>query len=401
MRGQFHTDGIMDRNYWIFSALLTLLVTCNLLSGQAWADPMVYVVQSGDALSSLARRYNVTVQQIRDWNQLDGDLIRIGQQLTIHPERGSRRRTGSSRSSSTVHTVQPGDRLSQIARSYDVSVADLVAWNRGLDPDRIRVGQEIRIQRQGREVRRITYEVQPGDFVARIARRHHVSINDIVRWNDGLDPDRIRIGQQLVIYVEGPEQPSRSVGRANAGRLVNGEQLPGHRGYRIRDRDRAWATNETVRYILGGFDTVLRVHPRAHRVAVHDLSRERGGPMRGHRSHQSGRDADFAYYQRRCSGGTCPVRRVRPDNLDVETQWTLFSHWIRHDQVQYMFVDYSLQRVLYEYARDQGATASQLDEWFQYPHGRNTARGIIRHQRNHADHVHVRFTCSDDDDECR
>ncbi|MCA9563103.1 MAG: penicillin-insensitive murein endopeptidase, partial [Myxococcales bacterium] len=201
--------------------------------------------------------------------------------------------------------------------------------------------------------------------------------------------------------LEGPEVRSESRGRANHGTLVNGEQLPPHSGYVIRDEDMAWATNETVSYIMDAFDYMVSEHPRAPRVMMHDLSDHNGGRLSGHRSHQSGRDADIGLYQTRCSDNECPFRRVRASRLDVEREWDLISYWIRHDQVQYIFLDYSLQEPLYEYAQSQGASDSQLREWFQYPSGRRSARGIIRHEPNHDDHIHVRFVCSDDDDECR
>jgi LysM repeat protein/murein endopeptidase len=364
------------------------------------ADELVYVVAPGDALSRLARQFGVSVQEIRQWNGLRDDLIVVGQELRIHRGEGERE-SASDSGGSGGYIVQPGDTVGAIARRHEVTVADLVSWNRGLDPDRIRVGQELTIRVGGRSRRRVTYEVQPGDFVARVARRYGISVNDIANWNPGLDVDRVRIGQELLLFLDGPEVRSASIGRANDGRLVGGEQLPEHAGYVIRNRDIAWGTNETVAYILDGFDAVRRRHPSAPRVRMHDLSDEDGGRLRGHRSHQSGRDADIGYYQRRCRG-TCEYRNVRPSELDVELQWALIRHWINNSQIDYIFMDYSLQEPLYEYVRDvRGATAAQLNEWFQYPHGRRTARGLIRHEPNHRDHIHVRFACSDDDDRCR
>lgn len=377
---------------------LTMFIAVLTAPLAAAADETTHVVEQGDRLGSLAREYDVTVEQIRDWNDLDGDLIRIGQELTIHP--------GSAPASAisggwTTYVVQPGDRLGGIAQRHDVSVDDIVGWNRGVQPDRIGVGQELRIRGFGRQRRHISYEIQPGDFIARVARRHNVTVADITEWNDGLDPDRVRIGQEIVLIIDGPEDRSESVGRANEGRLVNAEQLPAHRGFRMRDSDRAWGTNETISFMLEAFDHVRRVHPDAARVRVHDLSYRRGGPMRGHHSHQSGRDADIGLYQNRCRGGTCAFRDVRARDLDVERQWTLLRYWLRHNQVDYIFLDYDLQQPLYEYAESQGATRAQLNEWFQYPHGSRSARGVIRHEPNHADHIHVRFGCSGDDDRCR
>jgi LysM repeat protein len=365
-----------------------------LLSGSvASADEITYVVESGDALSTLARQFDVTVSQIRRWNDLDGDMIRIGQELEIHP--GSAGSSGFS-----TYIVVPGDSLSAIARRHDVAVSEVVAWNSGLDPDRIRIGQELRIQGYGRVNREVSYEVQAGDALSRIARRYRIDVAEILGWNDGLDPDRIMIGQELTLYISGPEQHSESVGRANRGRLVNGEQLPPHRAYRMRDADRSWGTNETVAFILEAFDAQRRAHPDSPRVMMHDLSDEDGGSMNGHHSHQSGRDADIGLYQEGYRR-VCPFETVDADDLDAELQWDLIRYWLRHDQVDYIFLDYRLQRPLYEYARDQGATSRQLNEWFQYPHGRRVARGVIRHEPNHRDHLHIRFSCSSADDSCR
>ena len=378
-------------------SLATLIIVL-LVPLTVMADDTIHVVEQGDRLGGLARQYNVTVEQIRDWNELDGDLIRIGQELTIHPDSAP---ASASSGGWTTYVVQPGDRLGSIARHHDVGVDDIVGWNRGLHPDRISVGQEIRVRGYGRQERRINYEIQRGDFIGRVANRYNVTIADIVEWNDGLDPDRVRIGQEIVLVVAGPEDRSESVGRANEGRLVNGEQLAPHRGFRMRDSDRAWGTNETITFMLEAFDHMRSVHPDAPRVRVHDLSYRRGGSMRGHHSHQSGRDADIGLYQNRCRGGTCPFREVRPSNLDVERQWALLRYWLRHNQVEYIFLDYDLQEPLYEYAQSQGATRAQLNEWFQYPHGSRSARGVIRHEPNHADHIHVRFGCAGDDDRCR
>lgn len=365
----------------------------------AHAERITHTVEYGDMLGGIAARYGVSVSQIRQWNDLSSDMIRIGQELVIHTDQANR---GSTRGGEQTHVVASGETLGGIAARYDCTIDDLVSWNRGLDPDRIRAGQELRVRTQGRAQRRVEYVVQPGDFLGAIASRHGVSVSDITGWNRGLDPDRIRNGQTLTLWLEGPEEPSESVGSANGGRLVNGEQLPPHRAYVIRNDDVAWGTNETVSAILDGFDAmVTRFGDDLPRVRVHDLSREDGGFLAGHRSHQSGRDADIGFYHDGCDRD-CPYVDIAGEDLDVERQWWLFRHWINNDQIEYVFVDYDLQRVLYEYVDEvRGATDEQLREWFQYPRGRDTAVGLIRHEPNHADHLHVRFGCAGGDDRCR
>jgi len=395
--------------FWMFSSLpsldgmslrisVVLVLLLGLWAPTALAQETTYTVVDGDFLGRIAERHGVTVRQLREWNNLDGDRINVGQNLVIRGGTRPSSQTGNAR----VHIVAPGENLGAIAQRHNVSVEEILSWNRGVrNPDSIRVGQELEIRGTGRPTRQTTYVVQPGEIAGEIARRQRVSVNDLVAWNPGLDPNRIRVGQELVIVQEGPEIPSESVGRANDGRLVNGEQLPPHRAYTIRDPDRAWGTNETITFIIDGFDHMSRVYGRnLPRVRVHDLSLESGGRMRGHRSHQSGRDADIGYYLNNCDG-ECEYRNISPDELDVEKQWELLHFWIRNGMVEYVFVDYRLQRAMYEWLVEEGASTEDLQAWFQYPRGRDSTRGIIRHEPNHANHIHVRFSCGSDDDRCR
>jgi len=369
---------------------LVLLTTASL----ARAD-RTWTVRSGDVLSVLAHRFGVTVDQLREWNDLEGDRIEVGQELVIRGEEEAAE--GDAGEPGATYEVDHGDTLSGIAVRFDVTVDDLCYWNPELDPDHIREGQELRV---GPALSRRVHTVRSGDTVARIAHRYGVRVHDVVRWNEGLDPQRIRVGQEVVVYSERPPSFSESVGAPHHGSLDNAVRLRPHRAYVIRDRDAAWGTEETVRWLREGFDAVVRAHARTPRVRVHDLSEREGGWMSGHRSHQSGRDADIAYYQTRCPRSGCPFRRFHPSNLDVERQWTLFRHWLEEGVVQAIFMDYRLQEVLYRHARSEGATRRELHRWFQHPRGRDFPLGIIRHYPNHHDHAHVRFRCPETDEEC-
>lgn len=174
----------------------------------------------------------------------------------------------------------------------------------------------------------------------------------------------------------------------HATTFLDGAQLPPHLAYRLVDPSRAWGTSGTISSLVEAFNQLVATDPAAPRVEIHDLSLRRGGPMRGHRSHQTGRDLDITYYQRR-SHGICGGRQVRPDELDARREWRLLRHWLEHGQAEFIFK----QRPLYEAAKASGATERQLAEWFQYPRGASVRAGIIRHVPNHANHVHVRFRC--------
>lgn len=297
-----------------------------------------------------------------------------------------------------VYEVAPGDTLSEIAVRLEIPIEQLLASNPDLDPDHIREGQPLRVD-GGR--RRIEHRVGRGESLSHVALRWHVRIDEILRWNPGLRRDRVRQGRRLVIYTPRPTSESLSIGHPSAGRLQHGRRLLPHRGIVIRQPARAWGTDETVRFIRAGFDAMLRADADAPRVEVHDLSLRHGGPMRGHRSHESGRDVDIAYYQHACPRGVCRFGRIGPQNLDVARQWRLLHHWLERGHVEAIFMDHDLQAALYEHARSEGVSRRDLSRWFQYPREPDNRYGVIRHHPLHADHFHVRFACHRSDPDCR
>lgn len=195
------------------------------------------------------------------------------------------------------------------------------------------------------------------------------------------------------------DDASRSIGKPHAGALRGAVQVPPHPAYRVLEPARAWGTVSAVRWLVDAFDAMRQAEPTAPLVQVHDMSLRQGGTIHGHRSHQSGRDVDLTYFSRRCRSA-CGQQALTPETLDAARQWRLLEHWITRNQLEFAFVDYTLQRPLYEHAKAEGATSTQLAHWFQYPRGAGFKGGIVRHVERHADHVHVRFRCSATDDGC-
>ncbi|MFN2271419.1 MAG: LysM peptidoglycan-binding domain-containing protein [Anaerolineae bacterium] len=104
---------------------------------------VTYIVQRGDTLYSIARRYGTTVEAIAAANGITNpNLIRVGQQLTI-PTSGSPVPPPSS--GERTYVVQPGDNLFRIALRYNMSYLYLASYNGISDPSRIYVGQVLRI----------------------------------------------------------------------------------------------------------------------------------------------------------------------------------------------------------------------------------------------------------------
>jgi LysM repeat protein len=103
------------------------------------AEPTTYVVQQGDTLYSIARRFGTTVDAIKAANGLTGNTISVGQRLTIPGGTVQTPAPGG-----TVHVVQQGDTLYSIARRYNTTVQAIMVAN-GLSNTRIVVGQQLRI----------------------------------------------------------------------------------------------------------------------------------------------------------------------------------------------------------------------------------------------------------------
>lgn len=123
----------------------------------AEANRIRYRVRSGDYLGKIAERYGVRVSQIKNWNGLRSNNLRVGQRLTIYP-RGSRGISNVAKKSSTksaasptvasngkVHTVRSGDSLWTISRKYPgITIENLRKWN-GISGNSLKPGMKLKL----------------------------------------------------------------------------------------------------------------------------------------------------------------------------------------------------------------------------------------------------------------
>lgn len=146
------------------------------------------VVRPGDTLWGLAQRHGTTVDALRAANGLAQDTLRPGMALHLP--------TGST-AAPTTYTVQLGDTLFDIAVAFDLSVDDLIAFN-DLDGSVIRPGQVLELGAQDAP-EPLVVTVTPGDSLWRIARRFDTSSAVIAQAN-GLSPtSTLHPGDRLLI----------------------------------------------------------------------------------------------------------------------------------------------------------------------------------------------------------
>lgn len=186
----------------------------------SWAR---YEVKSGDTLLTIAQRYNISVDAIRSTNNISTHLIRSGQSLlipsalintdqyTLSSNQQTERRINKKAPEGSVrrtHEVASGDSLWTIARHYDLSTQQIADWNEIQTKDTLRIGMQLVLYVEGSDLpnsRRVStndptqYFVQKGDNLSLIAVAHQVSIEELMRWNSLTLDSLLTPGQQLQI----------------------------------------------------------------------------------------------------------------------------------------------------------------------------------------------------------
>jgi LysM repeat protein len=167
-------------------------------------DPVIHIVQWGESLALIARRYGVSITAIVQANSLaNPDYIYAGQRLLIPS--GTSPAIAPLAGQVTTYVVRSGDTLHVIAHRFATTVNAIVSLNRLLNPNFIYVGQQLQIPGQEAAVppsdtcTHITYIVKQGDTLAKIALAYGTTVWAITIANNLANPSFIWVGQRLVI----------------------------------------------------------------------------------------------------------------------------------------------------------------------------------------------------------
>lgn len=156
-----------------------------------------YVVKRGDSLYSIANKFGVSVEDLKNANGISGNLINVGQTLVI---------SGNEEivpGDYVVYTVKRGDSLWSIANQYGISINDIVQYN-NLGTTMLQIGQQLLIPNVSfdddfsDDFEGLIYVVKSGDTLWNIAKKYNVSVNQIKDANN-LTSNMLSIGQELVI----------------------------------------------------------------------------------------------------------------------------------------------------------------------------------------------------------
>ena len=145
-----------------------------------------YVVKKGDTLYGIANKYNVSVDNLKSYNNLSTDSLSIGQIIKIPDNKVN----------SNEYVVKSGDSLWSISRKYGVDVDDLMSVN-NLKSTVLSIGQVLKIPNSG-EVTNVIYTVKKGDNLWSIAKNNKTTVDAIVKLNN-LSNANLSIGQKLLL----------------------------------------------------------------------------------------------------------------------------------------------------------------------------------------------------------
>ncbi|MCJ7840617.1 LysM peptidoglycan-binding domain-containing protein [Lederbergia sp. NSJ-179] len=191
-------------------------------------------VKSGDSLWKIASKYQTSVSQLKDWNNLKSDLIYPKQVIIVTPDEAKKKTETTkpksnsaqgktqenSSASAKTYVVVSGDNLFNIAKKFNISLTSLIEWNQ-LTSDLIHPGQVLKVSKPGSSTTKPTgsnqgstssqktgtYKVVSGDTLSGIAVKYGTTVKELKSLN-GLNSDLILVGQ--VLKVKASSSPTNN-----------------------------------------------------------------------------------------------------------------------------------------------------------------------------------------------
>lgn len=200
-----------------------------------------HVVQKGETLFSISKKYAIDVETLAIWNDIKGDQrLKVGDRISLKPTSNQAIQVSQSipqkeekvQTKDIYHNVKAGDTISSIAKMYSTKPEKIMEMNHLSTKSVLRIGQKLII---GKETVKetidkkttITYntpsdnqiteiksdkrvhEVQKGDTLSKIASLYKIDINNLKQWNRLGDNSVLRIGQKL--YLDSPNEVQEKI----------------------------------------------------------------------------------------------------------------------------------------------------------------------------------------------
>lgn len=192
----------------------------------------IHEVQAGETLSAIGRRYGFSADTIAQANGLDSvNRIYAGQRLLIPGTQSQPSVSAAAESApatvattSVTHTVRQGDTLYRISLIYGVPVDDLISANALSNPNALYTGQLLRVPSVSSSGVR-THVVRSGETLASIAIEYNTTVDNLIATNGITNPSRIYPGQVLNISAAGAAARTYPAQAATSHTVRQGETL--------------------------------------------------------------------------------------------------------------------------------------------------------------------------------
>lgn len=198
-------------------------------------------------------------------------------------------------------------------------------------------------------------------------------------------------------------QSYRPIGSTDSGHLINADCLPETgEGYMqlFRDVERIWGTMPLIDMIQKSAADLSRMFPKRDRLQVEEMSAKGGGRIDGHKSHTNGLDVDLGFFKvdgiehdpvakKQHYADPMVIDGKVSANFDIERNWEFMKALHRHGNVHKIFVDSVLKKELCKFAKSKNDYSGNIQ-----------VLRSLRHEINHADHLHVRLRCLANEKKC-
>ncbi|WP_270285988.1 LysM peptidoglycan-binding domain-containing protein [Enterococcus lactis] len=231
-----------------------------------------YTVKAGDSVWSVSNKYGITMAQLIQWNNIQNNFIYPGQQLTVsnsgstnsassntgssaNTNNSSSANTGSSSSQGT-YTVKAGESVWSVANKNGITMNQLIEWN-NIKNNFIYPGQQL-IVKGGNSVNTNTgsttsaakpntpntsattstsssgntmYTVKAGESVWSVANKHHITMDQLIEWNN-IKNNFIYPGQQLIV-------------KKGSSQTTNQQAPAGSKTYTVKSGESVWGVADS------------------------------------------------------------------------------------------------------------------------------------------------------------
>ena len=152
-----------------------------------------YIVKKNDNLYDIAKEYNTTVGILKALNNLSSNILQVGQILKLPTSLVEETIPGDY----LIYTIKKGDNLYSIAKNYNITLDELINFNQQ-GSTLLHIGEQLLIPINNQTNNNIQYVIKPGDTLYNIAKRYNTNVDEIKRINN-LNTNMLKIGETILI----------------------------------------------------------------------------------------------------------------------------------------------------------------------------------------------------------